>query len=159
MRSNQTHDSLLTEAVRPPWTDEAAIQQRCTGCGDCVSACPEAILIGGRDGGPIVSFDGGECTFCGACADSCQESVFDMAKAKPWPMTISINKGCLLNSGVTCQLCTDSCDASALEFDLRVRPNGAVVLDADACTGCGACIAMCPVTAIEIDDQRLEQRA
>lgn len=147
------------DPIRPPWTEDATVQRLCTSCGDCVSACPEAILIKDQNGRPSVSFDGGECTFCGACVDACQDSVFDRARAVPWPLTVSINMGCLLNSGVMCQLCTDACDASALTFDMRVRPNGAVILDPDACTGCGACIAMCPVRAIEVDDQRLRQWA
>jgi ferredoxin-type protein NapF len=154
MRSEPVQREEAVASIRPPWTDETSVQKNCTSCGECISACPEAILSKDLTGKPAVSFDGGECTFCGACAESCPETVFDRTWPAPWAMSVAINQNCLLQAGVTCQLCTDSCDAEALTFDLRVRPYGAVKLDEAACTGCGACISMCPVMAIDIIDQR-----
>lgn len=141
--------------VRPPWSDEQSILGHCTGCGECISACPEKILFVDQNSMPTVSFDAGECTFCGACADACEEPVFDISRAEPWALKVSVLESCLLKSGITCQLCTDVCDADALRFNMRVRPSGAIELDVDACTGCGACIAPCPVSAIAVRDDRL----
>ena len=146
-------------AVRPPWTDDAQVLASCTACGDCLSACPQSILYADGNGRPAVSFRERECTFCGACAEACSESVFDIRRGRPWPLKVSISGGCLLTSGVTCQTCTDACDASALRFDMRARPSGAVRIDLDACTGCGACITVCPVSAVEISDGRREAAA
>ncbi len=139
---------------RPPWTDEAAIAARCTCCGDCIAACPAAILAADPAGRPRLAFDGGECTFCTACAGACPAEVFDLTRLPPWPVTVRIAAGCLLGAGISCRICTDACDRSALRFDPRIRPVGAIHLDAGACTGCGACIPTCPVAAIALDDPR-----
>ena len=67
-----------------------------------------------------------------------------------------ISDRCLLKAGVTCQLCTDQCDSRALRFDLRIRPSGAIRIDQNACTGCGACVAPCPASAIDMINPQQE---
>ena len=146
-------------AFRPPWTDDVRVVAHCSACGECLSACPQNILYADGDGRPAVSFRERECTFCGACADACRDPVFDIHRGRPWPLKVSISGSCLLMSGITCQTCTDACDASALRFDMRVRPSGAIEIDPDACTGCGACVGVCPVSAIAIRDGRQEAAA
>ena len=131
----------------------------CSACGDCLSACPQTILSADRNGRPELSFQCAECTFCGACADACPEPVFDDPRGAPWLLKASIAGSCLLKSGVTCQSCTDACEAEALRFDMRVRPSGAIRIELDACTGCGACVAVCPVSAITVRDDRHEAAA
>ena len=137
--------------IRPPWTNERDVLDHCTACGGCVAACPEKIILADECGKPTVSFADGDCTFCGKCVQACEAPVFDIARDPPWRNKVSITSECLLKSGVTCQLCTDSCDAEALRFDMRQRPAGAVRLDLDACTGCGACLSICPVSAIVLN--------
>ena len=57
---------------------------------------------------------------------------------------------CLETRGTSCRRCTDSCDVSAIRF----RPMGGgrtiALLDQGACTGCGDCLPVCPVNAIEL---------
>ena len=137
-------------ALRPPWTNEATVRNNCVSCGACIRACPEAILIEGPARTPVVNFHQGECTFCAACADACPEPVFRDTTTTPWLIKARISDQCLLMRGVECRSCTDMCEPRALRFDLRVRPLGAITLDNDACTGCGACVAACPVSAITI---------
>jgi ferredoxin-type protein NapF len=135
--------------VRPPYTSEQAIRANCTGCTDCISACPEAILVTGRANTPFVDFNLGACSFCGACAKACSEDVFDLGTA-PWAHAAAIGQGCFLNLGVTCQSCTDVCGSRALIFDLRVGRLGAIQTNPEACTGCGACLSICPTEAIHL---------
>lgn len=113
-------------------------------------ACPEAILIPGRAGTPVVSFDAGSCTFCGECARACDEAVFADLTEQPWTMKADIDSSCLLNAGISCQSCTDACDDQALTFDMRGGLVGQVRVSAANCTGCGACVSVCPAAAITV---------
>ena len=136
--------------VRPPWATELRIKQSCTSCDRCVQACPENILMRGPGNTPIVDFSKGECTFCEACAEACPEPVFVEVDQPAWNLTAHLSTACLLTRGISCQICTDFCDTDALTFDLSVRPVGQIIVDAAACTGCGACVASCPQAAITV---------
>ncbi|GGW34750.1 nitrate reductase [Gemmobacter lanyuensis] len=142
---------------RPPWTSELRLAQHCTACGDCAPACPEGI-IEIKDGRPRIRLNGAACSFCGACATACTAGAFDRDQPEPWPVRVEVGPSCLLAAGIACQLCTDACDSAALRIDLRVRPVGAIRIDAAACTGCGACLAVCPGAALQLRDDRLTQR-
>ncbi|AZV77450.1 ferredoxin-type protein NapF [Parasedimentitalea marina] len=135
--------------LRPPWTTQTSIQNACTGCGDCIAACPEAILFSGPANTPIVSFESGECTFCEACVQACKEPVFDIA-SQPWAIRADIADNCVMNIGISCRLCTDICEVEALVFDLSQRPVGKVSVNRNLCNGCGACVAACTFSAISI---------
>ncbi len=51
----------------------------CTGCADCVDACPfGAISLVARDGGEIAAIDATGCKGCGACAPICPENAIDL---------------------------------------------------------------------------------
>ncbi|KAE9628662.1 ferredoxin-type protein NapF [Parasedimentitalea maritima] len=143
-----------TQILRPPWSSEQRVLDGCTSCGACLKACPEAILIAGPAGTPKVGFTNGGCTFCGDCVDSCPEAetVFAPRIDEPWAeqggLLATIGDGCMLSFGISCQICTDSCEPEALRLDLSVRPVGRIKLDTESCTGCGACIEACPEQAI-----------
>ncbi|KIC09462.1 ferredoxin [Leisingera sp. ANG-M1] len=142
---------------RPPWTDEDRVQAHCTSCNACVESCPEQIIEFDSRNRPRINFRGSECTFCEVCAEACPKPVFDLLQPSPWPVTVSIGDDCLLSAGISCQLCTDSCDPRALRMDLSVRPVGAIRIDPEACSGCGACLATCPNDAIAICDPRQQR--
>jgi ferredoxin-type protein NapF len=135
---------------RPPWSTEKTVRATCTSCGECIAACPEAILMKGPAGTPVVNFMSGECTFCAACADACPEAVFGDTGATPWTIVAEIDSSCLLENGVSCRTCTDVCEPNALHFDLKCGAFGAIHVDVGACSGCGACLGICPVGAIKI---------
>lgn len=134
--------------VRPPWAlDEEAFLSRCTRCEACIDACPESILSRADGGFPAVDFKRGECTFCKACASACEPRALVDTGAGPWAIRAQVQSSCLTLHGVHCQACRDACPEQAIGFPVRAgvaRP----VVDTVACTGCGACVAPCPVDAM-----------
>lgn len=142
------------EPIRPPGIAQDALSA-CTGCGRCAEHCPTGIirLAGGL---PAVDFSAGECTFCGACAAHCPEPVFTGTQAARFDHAAAIGGSCLPFQRVDCQACRDACPEGAIRF--RPVRGGPFVpeVSAAACTGCGACIAICPVGAIATAPRTVE---
>lgn len=65
-------------------------------------------------------------------------------------MIARIGSACVEPSGVMCRRCGDECDVRAISF----RPLGGgktqARVDAEICTGCGQCLSVCPVQAIDM---------
>lgn len=139
--------------LRPPWA-AAGFAEACSGCGDCLAACPDAILVRGAGGLPEVDFARGECSFCGACAEACPEPAFDPARDPPWSLLPTLGEACLAAGGVLCQSCGDACPEAALRFAPRLGGVPRPALDAEACSGCGACVSACPVDAVAMAPRR-----
>ena len=138
--------------IRPPWAlDEAAFQDACTRCGDCISGCPEHILVPETAGGyPRVDFSKGECTFCKTCVDACPTRALNGALLKPWMAKAQIGETCLATRYVVCRTCGEQCEATAIKFTPALGGVSLPSIALDACTGCGACVAPCPTQAIEV---------
>lgn len=65
-------------------------------------------------------------------------------------MRARIDEGCVTLRGIECRICGECCDARAIRF---VPQPGAVArpaLDPSTCTGCGECVAPCPVAAVSV---------
>lgn len=135
--------------LRPPWAlEEEAFLEACTRCGDCVKACPQKILVIER-GYPKVSFFEGECTFCGECAKACKPGALPWGEDRsPWRLAPAIAQTCIAHRDVVCRTCGDACQTGAIRF--RPRLGGAALpeVEGESCTGCGACVAPCPVKAV-----------
>jgi ferredoxin-type protein NapF len=139
-------------ALRPPWTrpDYAA---ECTGCGDCIPVCPEGVLVAGRGGIPHIDPRGDGCIQCGACAEACPAQVFDIHQpAFSW--RAAITDRCLTEMGVSCRSCEDACPELAIRFRPALGGISRPSIDADQCTGCMACMPVCPQQAIEVREPR-----
>lgn len=137
---------------RPPWARvEDAFIDACSRCGKCVAECPTKILVLVR-GFPEVDFKRGECTFCGACTSACKDGalVRGEAQKEPWPIKAQIANSCLAWHGVECRVCADPCHPGAIRFSPNLGGPPLPEVDANSCTGCGACVAPCPVAAISL---------
>lgn len=136
------------DAIRPPWTSAVSLAEHCTHCGGCVAACPEKILRLDSGGLPEVDFTAGGCTFCGDCARSCAVPVFDLARSPAWPVKVSISDRCLPRRGVLCESCRDVCIEGAIGFVRSAGQAPVPEISLADCSGCGACISVCPAGAI-----------
>lgn len=61
-----------------------------------------------------------------------------------------VGVACVEPKGVTCRRCSEACDVHAIRFRLLGGGRAMASISSEACTGCGECIAVCPVNAIEL---------
>ena len=139
---------------RPPWSLAGdAFDGACTRCGACVEQCPTHVLRI-ADGRLRVDYADGECTFCGACVSACPEPAFDLAAhaagSRAWNVVARIDATCLARLGVACASCAEACEAHAIRFRVHAGPVPDPRVDGNLCTGCGACVRVCPASAIDV---------
>ncbi|MBO2659009.1 ferredoxin-type protein NapF [Shewanella algae] len=140
-----------SNVVRPPWSKpEAEFTDACTRCGACVDACETQVLIKGDGGFPELNFQRAECSFCQACVTRCAEPAFRPLSEAPWRLIAQFADNCLARQGIVCQSCKDACDERAIRFPPLLGATAQPVLDAERCSGCGACVAPCPASAIKL---------
>jgi ferredoxin-type protein NapF len=135
----------------PPWAGpRSEFLERCTRCGACLTACPSGILAAGDGDYPTVDFHRGECTFCGACVGACGPRALHARGTAPWSLIAVVHESCLAWQGIDCRRCGELCASGALRIFAVMASATLPVIDAPRCTGCGACVAPCPVTAIQL---------
>lgn len=141
------------QAIRPPWflTGQRFLAH-CDRCGDCLTVCETGVLERDAGGYPQVNFQNGECSFCAACVDACPTgALVRQPDVAPWSLHATINTAsCLASRGVLCMVCADHCATRALRFAPAAYAIATPILDLANCTGCGACVAPCPVNAIRM---------
>lgn len=143
----------LRSAIRPPWFQtEPHFLAHCDQCGECLTACETGILERDASGYPQVNFQKGECSFCAACVKACPTGALAQQPGEaPWSVHAALNTAfCLASRGVLCMVCGDHCTARAIRFARAAYAIATPILDQAACTGCGACVAPCPVNAIRM---------
>ena len=131
------------------------LSARCTGCQLCVSACPNQVLKSTDTGGgmlqPNLFFERGYCRVnCVTCADVCPAgAIRPITPAEKSSMQIgravvNLERCITLTDKVTCTACAKICPPRVINLvgpdDSPKKP----VVDAERCTGCGACEYVCP---------------
>jgi len=149
---NAAQGKTAATAVRLPWSiSEQQFTDHCSRCNDCISACPENIIVKGSGGFPEINFALGECTFCQDCVVSCSAPLFtDPTTTSPWAYKAVISDKCLAQQNVQCQSCQDGCEPYAIAFAPRLGSVSHPKIDLTDCTGCGGCVSICPTNAISI---------
>jgi len=115
----------------------------CLGGGSCLKACMfGAIQI--IDGIAVV--DNKKCTGCALCVAACPKDLIVMAMQNK-----AIRVGCNAQNGgkavrvncdigcIGCRLCMKNCEYSAIQMNESLA-----VINYEKCTGCGACVQVCP---------------
>lgn len=145
---------VTTNRLRPPGAvPEELFPAKCIRCGRCVEVCPYRSITmldvrsGVHAGTPLIEVENIPCYLCMKCVDVCPTGSLQRIKQPDTRMGLAvINKfTCAAWKGQTmCRTCYDKCPypEKAIRLD-QLRP----VVDKDACTGCGLCTHVCPVTA------------
>ncbi len=146
------------QVMRLPWViNEAVFTSGCTQCQDCIQSCETNIIVKDEDGFPKIDFSLGECTFCNKCIEACQQPLFSGVfteentinnSEKAWPVTLEISDKCLAKNNIYCQSCRDECETSVIKFNYLDSSIPQPSLDEVDCSQCGACISICPQSAI-----------
>jgi ferredoxin-type protein NapF len=130
---------------------EAQFIARCTRCSACIETCPARLIVKGRGGFPEVDFSRNECTFCGDCVKACKDQALVAGGDRaPWPLKAVIAETCLAVRQVVCRTCGEQCETGAICFLLQPGGMAVPLINLETCTGCGACVRVCPAGAVSM---------
>ncbi|MEH6495130.1 MAG: ferredoxin-type protein NapF [Pseudomonas marincola] len=156
LRGGKLNRQNIAPLPHLPWAAPETILNACSQCDECQDACLENIIVKNKDGFPTVDFSNGACTFCSDCVKICPEPVFDLTAINPqsaWNLKAVIADDCLAKNAVQCQSCQDHCEVQAIGFHYVTSAIPTPVISLEDCTGCGACVSICPSSSIAVIPQ------
>ncbi len=160
-------------AIVPPGARSVQVLgARCTGCQLCVSACPNQVLRASDNGSgmlqPTLSFERGYCRVnCVTCAEVCPAGAIgpvtaaEKSSLQIGRAVIALESCITVTDKVACTACAKICPPRVINLvgpeDAPKKP----VVDAERCTGCGACEYVCParpLAAIHVEGVAEQRR-
>lgn len=152
-----------TPLLRPPGAgSEEQFLARCSGCGDCIAACPANALVevedprlpGGRS--PVLRPWDQACVWCDEfpCIAACEPAALIPANGLAIGVASIDKSRCFAWAGQPCDYCYDRCPFPGTALTLEGGRIGVPVVHDDACVGCGMCEYICLTTPAAIRVQR-----
>ena len=152
LRGRRVVAENVPSVLRPPWAgDETRFAAVCTRCSACADACPTRVIVAGSGAYPTLDFSRGECALCGECVAVCADGALQQIAEVPWLQYPQVAAHCLAHGNVECRVCAENCAQGAIRFRPRLGGVALPEIDAAACNGCGACVAPCPVGALNME--------
>lgn len=120
----------------------------CLGSGDCAAVCPNDAICT-KDG--VARIDRRKCIGCGMCVAACPRGIISIIPNAKNTVVLCENeekgaaalKACK-NACIGCKKCENNCPENAI-----VVANNLATINYDKCTGCGACVEVCPVHCVK----------
>ncbi len=148
----ETRNSLIKSSktiLRPPCAGNAKnLSRRCTGCGDCMNACPHNAIImisNSEKETPLPTIDPEQvpCQMCEEipCVTVCTTGAMDPGNNRKIGRARIKKNTCFAHNGQVCDYCFDRCPQKNKAISMKGR---LPVVNDEHCTGCGICVYYCP---------------
>ena len=156
---NKKAPRRVTPIMPPGGLSVRNVQQHCTACQLCVSACPNNVLRPSSDPlrfmQPEMSFERGFCRpECDRCSQVCPTAAIRPITAEDKTAirvgrAVWVAENCIpVANGDSCGACARHCQAEAIVMVDYDTADGRTVqvpaIDVERCIGCGQCEYLCP---------------
>lgn len=145
MKHAQKAHQVPRTIPRPPTSlPESEFIEACSGCSDCVSACPKNIIFIHK-GLAAIDFDLSSCSYCLQCQTVCPTTALSHS-VSDCGVRPTVNSNCNPQTAVYCAECSISCQNNAIQIIKNQTP----IIEHSLCNGCAECRSQCPNSAIDM---------